>query len=174
MLKTSWLSLALPFLLLAACDGGGGSTRSTAEIQAEWDQHCDAFAVCPDGRDASACKAEFTCLDGALRADMLDKVAACQHARACGDGDDACYSLAAQGLTPSAVAMTFQNDCLAKRTTCTTAGTTFSDDFCYSAAMFDDSIISSMSSCLGGGCADVATCLEGALTTAVPACAGMN
>jgi hypothetical protein len=172
MMKTSSLSFALPFLLLAAAACGDDSNaRSSAEIKADWDAHCDTSAACPlSETDPVACKAQFTCLDVTLRADMLDKTAACEKARTCTTSDDACFSLDAQGLTPSATASSFQTDCLAKRTTCTTAGTTFSDDFCYTAAIFQDPIITSMSSCLSGACTDVATCFEGKLASAGPDC----
>jgi hypothetical protein len=171
MLKTSWIALALPLLLLTACDDGkNGSTRSTAEIQAEWGAHCDAFAACPDGRAADACKAEFTCMEAAMRADVLDKAVACEHARACDTNDDACYSVEALGLTPSAAAMTFRTDCQAKRTTCANEGTSFADDYCYTAAMFEDATISTLSTCLSGACADVRTCFETAFAAAAPGC----
>ena len=176
MLKTSLISLALPFLLLtAAACGDDSNGRSSAEVKADWDAHCDFSAACPlSETDPVACKSQLTCLDMTMRADMLDKTAACEKARTCETGDDACFSLEAQGLTPSATASSFQTDCLAKRTTCSTAGTSFSDDFCYGAAVFEDSIITSMSSCLSGACGDMATCFQGVLTAASPACATFN
>jgi hypothetical protein len=175
MMKTSLFSLALPFLLLtaAACGGDDGSARSSAEIKADWDAHCDTSAACPlSETDPVECKAELTCLDATLRADMLDRMAACQKARTCTTGDDACFSLEAQGLTPSATASTFQTDCLAKHSTCTTAGTTFSDDYCSGAGIFQDSLIASMSSCLSGACTDVGDCVEGKVAAAAPDCTG--
>jgi hypothetical protein len=168
MFKTAFLSFALPFVLLAACGGDDSSTRSTAEIQAEWGQHCDAFASCTDGRDAAECKAEFPCLQALLRPDMLDKAVACEHARTCGTGDDACYSTEIQGITPSAAADSYESACNTKRTSCTAENNSFADDYCVMAGMFKDSIIGSLQACLDQPCTDIRTCFQAA--TVVDGC----
>jgi hypothetical protein len=173
-LKTTWLAFALPFALFtAACDGDDkGDIRSTAEIQAEWNTHCDTFAACPDSsNDADECKAGFSCMEAAMRPDMLDKSVACQAARTCtSGGDDPCYSLEAQGLEPSAAAASFQDDCLAKRTTCAGEGASFSDDYCFNVGILEDATVATVAACLSGACAGLEDCFDGAVSAAAPGC----
>ena len=159
-------------LLMVACDGGGGGGKSAAEIKAEWDEHCETRAMCPDGREAEACKAEYTCLSKMLRTDMLEKTVACEADRMCNEGDDACYSLDAQGLTPSTAGQKFQDDCLARRAACEAAGTPGpADDFCIGTPIMNDSAIAVFAPCLTGACEGIEACLEGKFVEAVPECA---
>jgi hypothetical protein len=101
---------------------------------------------------------------------MLDKMVACQAERTCTTGDDLCFSLQAQGLTPTATATSFQSDCLAKRGTCASAGTNFSDDYCISAAIFEDPTIATLSTCLSDECAQVEACFNATVAAVAPGC----
>jgi hypothetical protein len=175
MPKTSWMAPALPFVLLslltAAACGDDDDTGATVDLRADWNAHCDAFAACPVATDAASCKASFSCMETAMRADMLAKTVACQSARTCDSGgDDACYSLEAQGLAPSAAAASYQSDCLAKRDTCTGTGTSFSDDYCYSPTILKDPTIATLADCLSGECATIAACADAAINAAAPGC----
>jgi hypothetical protein len=172
MFKTVFTSLALPMaLLLFACGGDSTSTgpRTAAEIQADWDAHCDTFASCPQNpRDAAECKAEYPCREALMRAEALDRMTACERDRACGTSDDGCYTSLLEGVEATSVAEQFRGDCLAKQASCTGSGGTFSEDDCIGAKLDKDSIVQNMAACLDSACPDIRDCLHAAETA--PAC----
>jgi hypothetical protein len=166
-------SLAFLMFVIAACDGGGDDGKSTAELKADWDKTCvDRATECPErSNDPEHCKAEFPCLSTVFRPDMLEKIVACEDALTCEQGDDDCYSLEAQGLTPSAKAAKFKTDCLAKVASCQDQGDgAFKDDFCYVTISMTDGLVGAIDTCLASACSDVGDCFEAKLTEIAPAC----
>jgi len=154
---------------MVGCDGGGDSPPSTAELQADWNARCESFATeCPDPpRDPEKCKAEWPCLEAAMRPDMLVKTVACTIARTCEGSDDACSSVEVQGITPSAKAAAFKQACLDRKTECSGLG----DDYCYVAQAMKDELIVGFEGCLTLECADIEACFDTKLAEGAPSCA---
>jgi hypothetical protein len=160
--------------MLFACTSTGGEGTSPAELEDDWGAACDNFAAtCPDmAQDPAGCKAQYPCLAATFRPDMLAKTVACESARVCESGsDDACYSLEAQGLTPSSTGATFKTDCLARKSECDAMNAgSFGDDYCFIAETFKDSVIDAVAACLAQPCDATSSCFKTSLSAAAPAC----
>jgi hypothetical protein len=166
---TKYLITLFSMFMLVACS----DDKSTAALEQDWSAHCDDYAMrCPNNsQEAASCKADFACLSNVLRADLLPKMIECNTARTCEQSDDACFDLATQGLSPSAAAVKFKDDCLAKKSICDAAGgDTISNDRCTGAAVLKDDVLTPFAACLSSACADLKPCLRQAEAAAAPGC----
>lgn len=134
--------------------GGGGSATFCADLAARA-ASCDAGAV-----DPTKCDAQKTCYDNIVRTDAIGPLETCLTTRACGKSDDSCLVEASAQFVNAGPYQKFQDDCLAKRTSCTSEGASFADDNCSSAqaALFTEAAFGAVQACLDRPCAEIEGC----------------
>jgi hypothetical protein len=147
---------------LAAC-GGQTSSPPSENIDAKWRQYCEKESArqmaCNSG-PASGCADDAPCLQGVLRAGVVDGLTSCLLARACGVNDDACFTMAAASYQSDPVVSDYTTTCLSKHDACKVAGTSFSDDFCANAGLFRADVLEELRTCILGDCASVRSCTD--------------
>lgn len=141
---------------------------------AVWEQFCTVDGPARSTRcgDTSTpvamCRTDAACLIAVARPDVAAAIPACLSGRACGMSDDACYTAAGAGITPSAAATSFQTACLTKHTACG-AGPSFPDDRCF-VDILADAVMGELVTCLDSACAATGDCLTGVLNARAPGC----
>lgn len=129
----------------ALCTAGYNNDVACGETPSETIEEC----VAPDPTD------DDTCYPTLIRTDLRDAIADCVENRDCDESDDRCFSATGVGSTPTAVASSFQDYCLARLEECDV----LFDDYCF-LDVFRDDAIQSVRSCLEGDCADAEACVD--------------
>jgi hypothetical protein len=137
--------------MMAACSGsdGGGSTVGTGQCQAAC-AHCSGDPCA----DCAAYSARF-------RDEFETALFSCvQNAAACSAAQwETCFGQAAGQAPRRPIDDQYVSACMAKRTTCDTAGMSFPDDYCLSSQLLEESSVAKANDCLAHACTDVGACL---------------
>lgn len=153
--------------------GGGGSGGALSEYAQFCQADYDRDVKCqnnPLPTQVEQCLSMQPCDEAFFRDGVLPGIHKCVVERDCMTGDDGCFTAASDMLPDSASSMAYGTACTAKLMECTTAGTPFLDDYCYSYKLIQDGILDEMTACFAGACDMVSTCISAARDKAYMAC----
>lgn len=153
------------------------STSSSSGAMDEYAQYCqadyDRDVKCgnmPLPTQVETCKTMQACDEALFRDGVLPGIHTCVVERDCMTGDDACYAAASDAQPDTASSMAYGTGCTMKLMECTTAGTPFPDDYCFSYKLVKDSVLDEMTACFSNTCDMVSACLSGVKDKIYAAC----
>lgn len=157
----------LSFVLFLSLLGLGCSDDEALTPTEAVEQYCSAIDAhdlrCGDDVD-EFCREDINgCLFAEIRSELHGPIQSCIRDRQCNESDDACFAddgpvIRANPAGPRAAALSTR--CMARYTECDAQESRFSDDYCFSAAVFGDPALGAIEHCLGLGCGEIEDCLE--------------
>jgi hypothetical protein len=163
--RTKALAGLCAALAIAGCsdDDNERSGRSGAL----WEEYCQAEATrqaqCGGSYDLQSCLDDRACIDGVYRPDVIEPLTRCLRERACGQGDDACFSQAAALHESEPPVAAYRAACIQRRTECEPSGQVFSDDLCFNTGLAQPVVQEELARCLSRPCDQNEDCLNGVL-----------
>jgi len=154
-------------LTLAGCGDDDDSASDGGGSGALWERYCHAEATrqaqCGQTHDLQSCLDDRACIDGVYRPDVIDPLTRCLSERACGQGDDACFSRAAARHQSDPAVAAYQSACLQRRSECELSSQSFSDDYCFDTGLALPAVQDELAQCLSRPCDQIEDCLGGVM-----------